>query len=117
VPVVSPDGVSRWRIAGTALENSADSGATWQLAAGVSPADLANVTSGTSPRAGVSWLVGRGGLVLVTADGRRFTRASMPAPVALTSVNAVDEATAEVRAADGRAWRTTDAGRSWTQVR
>jgi len=115
--LASPDGASRWRIRGTVLEMSPDGGAAWLPAAGVTPAELADVTSGASPARGVSWLVGRGGLVLVTTEGRRFTRASPPAPVPLTGVEAMDGMTAEVRTSDGRAWRTMNAGRTWTQVR
>lgn len=115
--LASPDGASRWRIRGTELETSSDGGAAWLPAAGVTPAELADVTSGASPARGVSWLVGRGGLVLVTTDGRRFTRTSPPAPAPLTGVEAMDGMTAEVRASDGRAWRTVNAGRTWTQVR
>lgn len=117
VPVASPDGVSRWRIVGTTLEASADGGMTWLPAEGVTAAQMAAVTSGASPARAVNWLVGRGGLVLRTVDGRRFTQATPPAAAALTGVRAVDEMVAEVRAADGRTWRTTDAGRTWTITR
>ena len=117
VPISSPDGSWRWRIAGNALEVSADGGATWLPAIGVTPGDLANVTGGVSPGAGVSWLVGRGGLVLVTADGRRFTRAMPPAAATLTGVQAADASTADVQAADGRAWRTTNGGRAWAPIK
>jgi hypothetical protein len=113
----SPDGASRWRIAGTTLEVSADGGATWSPATGVTPAELADVTSGASPGRGASWLVGRGGLVLVTTDERRFVRTSPPAPALLIGVEPQDGAIAEVRAADGRAWRTVNMGRTWMQVR
>lgn len=114
--VTSPDGGSRWRSAGGSLEVSNDGGATWQATSGVGAAELAGVIAGASPVRNVSWLVGRDGLVLITGDGSRFTRASVPAPVPLTGVVAVDAATAEVRAADGRAWRTADTGRTWTRV-
>ena len=117
VPISSPDGSWRWRIVANALEVSADGGATWLPAIGVTPGDLANVTGGASPGAGVSWLVGRGGLVLVTADGRRFTRVMLPAAATLTSVQAADASTADVQAADGRAWRTTNGGRAWALIR
>ena len=117
VPISSPDGSWRWRITGNALEVSADGGATWLPATGVTPGDLANVTGGASPGAGVSWLVGRGGLVLVTADGRRFARVMPPASTTLTSVQASDASTAAVQAADGRAWRTTNGGRAWALIR
>jgi hypothetical protein len=113
----SPDGASRWRIAGTTLDVSADGGATWSPATGVTPAELADVTSGASPGRGASWLVGRGGLVLVTTDERRFVRTSPPAPALLIGVEPQDGAIAEVRAADGRAWRTVNMGRTWMQVR
>ena len=117
LPVASPDGVSRWRIVGPVLEMSADGGATWLPAAGVTPAEVADVTSGASPARGVSWLVGRSGLVLRTTDGRRFSRTSTPAPALLIGVEAADGAIAEVRASDGRAWRTVNAGRTWMPVR
>jgi hypothetical protein len=115
--IASPDGVSRWRIVGNALEVSADGGATWLPATGVTPADLADVTSGASPARGVSWLVGRGGLVLVTTDGRRFIRTSPPAAAVLTGVEPQDGAIAEARASDGRAWRTVNTGRTWIPIR
>ena len=106
-----------WRVVGNALEVSADGGATWLAATGVTPGDLANVTSGASPGGGVSWLVGRGGLVLVTADGRRFTRVMPPAAATLMSVQAADALTADVQAADGRTWRTTNGGRAWALIK
>ena len=88
----------------------------WLPATGVTPVDLENVTSGASPGRGVSWLVGQGGLVLVSTDGRRFTRAVPPAAAPLTRVQAVDASTASVQAADGRAWRTVDGGRTWIRL-
>ncbi len=112
----SPDGGWRWRITGAVLEVSSDSGGMWLPATGVTPVDLENVTSGASPGRGVSWLVGQGGLVLVSTDGRRFTRAVPPAAAPLTRVQAVDASTASVQAADGRAWRTVDGGRTWIRL-
>ena len=113
----SPGGASRWRMVGKTLEVSADGGATWSPVTGVTPAELADVTSAASPARGVGWLVGRGGLVLVTTDGQRFVRTSPPAPTQLVGVEPQDGAIAEVRASDGRAWRTVDMGRSWMPVR
>jgi hypothetical protein len=113
----SPDGATRWRIVGQALEASADGGTTWLPAAGSTPTEVADVTGGASPARGVAWLIGRNGLVLITADGRTFSRATAPVAAALTGVQAVDRTSAEVRAADGRSWRTADGGRSWVQGR
>jgi photosystem II stability/assembly factor-like uncharacterized protein len=62
----------------------------------------------------VCWIVGRGGAVYITNDGMRFTRVSFPEGIDLVDVSATDERSALVRAADGRTWRTTNQGLTWT---
>src|SRR5262249_38487299 len=68
VEIVSSNPGSRWRIvAGRTVQRSMDGGSTWQdQELGVSVA----LTAGSSPMPSVCWLVGSGGTVLVTADGR-----------------------------------------------
>jgi hypothetical protein len=117
LPIMSPDGATRWRIVGQAIEVSVDGGTSWLPAAGATPSEVADVTGGVSPARSTAWLIGRNGLVLTTADGRTFARATPPVAAPLTVVEAADATSAEVRTADGRSWRTGDAGRSWVRVR
>jgi hypothetical protein len=55
--------------------------------------------------------------VLHTRNGTTFSRVSTPAAVDLVDVTATDVRTATVTAADGRRFRTTDTGATWTEVR
>ncbi|MFA5908559.1 MAG: hypothetical protein WC815_07275 [Vicinamibacterales bacterium] len=111
IEVASPDVTHRWRAgAGGTVEYSTDAAATWLPAS--SPAGL-EITAGSSPSATVCWLVGRGGLVLVSGDGRTFTRAPFSEVTDLSSVTAVNARTATVTSADGRTFATDDGGRTW----
>ena len=109
--IVSPDPSSRWRIGASGLiQYSANNGASWEtLSSGVST----DLTAGTAPSKSVCWVVGRGGAVLLTIDGRRWRRLAFPQAVDLMAVEAVDDRAATVTAADGRKFRTADAGSSW----
>jgi hypothetical protein len=60
--------------------------------------------------------VGRGGTVLVSTDGVRFVRVAAPAETNLVGVAAADARSATVTAADGRRFRTADAGQTWSTV-
>jgi photosystem II stability/assembly factor-like uncharacterized protein len=111
--IVSPDPMSRWRIAGgRAVQRSTDGGATWQPQPAGATSDL---LAGSSPSPAVCWLVGRAGLVLLTIDGRQWRAVGSPASVDLSAVRASDARTAVITASDGRTFRTSDAGRTWTQ--
>ena len=55
--------------------------------------------------------------MLVTTDGTQFTRVGTPATLDLVPVAATDARTATVTAADGRRFRTTDQGATWTPKR
>jgi hypothetical protein len=115
VEIASPDPASRWRVRPDgAIEHSSDSGATW-TPQGTSPPST--VTSGAAPSRTVAWFVGRGGLVLLTADGVTWQRRDVGEPVDLVSVRPVDDKTATVVAADGRQFTTHDAGVTWTPAR
>jgi hypothetical protein len=110
--VLSPAGAIRWRIGGGgSIQYSADGGGSWEAAVSGVSTDL---LAGSSPSASVCWVVGRGGTVLRTADGRQWQRVVFPEPVDLIAVQATDARTATVRAADGRAFRSTDGGATWT---
>ena len=124
-PVPSRDGVARWRLAapgdlgarsgndGT-IERSDDGGGTWQQ---VSTGIRRRFTAGVAPSAAVCWLVGPGGTVALTTDARTWRQLAAPAPDAdLASVEANDARTATVRDTQGRSFRTTDGGASWTRL-
>ncbi|HVH57582.1 MAG TPA: YCF48-related protein [Vicinamibacterales bacterium] len=112
VTIGSPDPAVRWRLAGRTVERSGDAGTTWSTQATGTSIDL---LAGASPSVNVCWIVGRSGLVLLTTDGTTWRRLEFPDPSAdLVGVVARDGLDATVTAANGRRYRTTDAGRNWT---
>jgi hypothetical protein len=108
--IVSPSLSQRWRVNVTGVERSLDAGTSWSL---VRPAAGETITAGTSPSPGVCWLIGRSGVVLVTADGATFTRADIPGAGDLRSIIATNSSSATVVSTTGRAFRTDDGGRTW----
>ena len=111
---VASDGAARWRTAGTQIEFAPGSDARFVTAS--LPVGADTLADASAPGGTVCWIVGRGGTVLVTADGVRFTRTSAPTPANLVSVTATDARTAVVTAEDGRRFRTADQGASWTPL-
>jgi photosystem II stability/assembly factor-like uncharacterized protein len=110
--IVSPNLNSRWRIVPNgSVERSTDGGLSWHVQeTGVTAA----LAAGASPSPTVCWLVGRAGVVLLSGDGRSWQRIAFPEMTDLISVRATDDKTAIVTASDGRAFSTTDGGRTWT---
>ena len=109
--IVSPDPNVRWRLLGTTVERSIDSGRTWQAQPTGTTLEL---LAGAAPAPDVAWIVGRSGLVLLSTDGETWRRLPFPDPAAdLVGITAPDAASATVTAADGRTYRTTDGGKSW----
>jgi hypothetical protein len=109
---VSPNPNYRWRAMPNGIERSEDGGRVWL------PVRLAQgevITAGASPSPLVLWLVGRNGLVLLATDGTNFTQLPFPARVDLVRVAASEARIAVITTADGRVFRTDDAGRSWRQ--
>jgi len=113
VDVVSPDPGMRWRLlpAGQ-VGRSIDRGVTWQTQSTGAPITL---TAGAAPAPTVCWLVGPGGVVVLTTDGVTWQRLAFPDASDLIAVRATDAANATVTTADGRTFRTTDGGKSWRQ--
>jgi hypothetical protein len=111
-PVIqTPDAGVQYRIPGAGVvERSSDGGATWQ---GQSVKSKAQILAGAAPSENVCWLVGRGGVILMTTDGKKWKRIPSPEVVDLVGVMAVDAASATVTAADGRKFLTEDGGRTW----
>jgi hypothetical protein len=114
IDLMSATAAVRWRIANPGIvERSLDGGASWEpLDTGV----RSILTAGSCPSVSVCWVVGRGGAVLLTTDGRTWQRVSPPAPADLVAVDATDGTAAVVRSAQGQAFKTSDAGATWTQV-
>jgi hypothetical protein len=113
--IVAPGGAVRWRIVnGQQVERTSSAATEW------APATIASsdaLTAGVAPSASVCWIVGRRGTVYLTIDGVRFMRLPFPEMVDLIVVTATDDQNATVSTADGRSWRTTDQGRSWSPGR
>jgi hypothetical protein len=113
--VTSPDRSVAWRIERDGvISRSADGGSTWDT---VADGLAVNVLAGASPSPNVCWLVGRGGAVLLTIDGRRFTRLPFPDGSDLSAVQATDGRIAQVATSGGRIFRTTDGGQTWAEAR
>jgi photosystem II stability/assembly factor-like uncharacterized protein len=110
--VPSPDPQVLWRISGGRyVEMSADAGSTWRTQ-WTSP--TAHVVAGSAPSIDTCWLVGRGGIVLLTTDANKWHTITPPADTDFASVAAVDASSATVSATDGRRFKTTDGGKHWT---
>ena len=112
VEVVSPDPLVRWRLRGAGVERTTDGGRNWQTLATGSTTEL---TSGSAPSPSICWIVGRGGVVLLSIDGRGWRRLPFPEATDLSGVRATDARAAAITTTDGRAFRTTDAGASWSR--
>jgi photosystem II stability/assembly factor-like uncharacterized protein len=114
IVIVSPDAASQWRIMEEgAVERSTDRGATRET-----QQTGANVifTAGASPASSVCWLVGPGGTIRLSTDGRSWQPVPFPEPARLTAVTATDDKTATVTTEDGRRFATADRGATWSRV-
>lgn len=103
----------RWRVLVSGqVQRSTTGGATWDAVVLDPPA--VSITGGAAPSPPVCWLVGRGGVVLLTLDGVTFTRVTFPETTNLRAVSAIDARQATVTTADGRVFATIDGGATWT---
>jgi hypothetical protein len=111
--MAAPGTAVQWRVVSErVVQQSSDKGATWVTQYTLDAKSAVVAGAATSPTS--AWLVGRSGLVLVTADGRTWRRATFPHAIDLLSVAATDARNAIVTAADKRVFVTSDGGATWT---
>lgn len=112
--ITSGDRRVRWRFADAGMiERSVDGGTSWTRS---ETGAASGLVAGSAPSATVCWVVGRGGLVLLTIDGRTWRRLSTPTTEDLVSVEADSERRAVVRTAAGAVLQTLDGGATWSRV-
>jgi photosystem II stability/assembly factor-like uncharacterized protein len=105
---------TRWRVSNnTLVQRSFNGGRSWDVLAVNPPA---RILAGSAPSPLICWFTGSDGLILITIDAAQFGRASFPERVDLTSVVAHSATEAIVGAADGRFFKTSDAGANWQSV-
>ena len=106
----TPDSSTTYRIVnGRDIQRSQDSGATWTTQTTV--ADV--LSSGACVTTTACWVVGSGGSVFRTIDGRTWQRIPFAETADLVLVTASNADTVVVTAKDGRRFSTRDAGKSW----
>jgi hypothetical protein len=114
VLIQSPQDAIQWRAEPSGeIERTDDGGVSWRLQLTVPE----GVVAGAAPSTTVAWWVGEQGLVVRTLDGEEWSRLSPPAEATLIAIEAADRRRAPVPAADGRPFRTADAGTEWTLLR
>jgi len=114
VLIATPDPSVVWRIAPEGfVERSMDSAATWE---GTQISSEAQFLAGSAPTANTCWVVGRGGSIFMTKDGKHWKKIHAPAAIDFVSVSAMDAAIATVTAADGTKYATSNGGKNWQQV-
>lgn len=100
----------RWRLEAGRFEYTRSDGAEWVAASIPAPEVL---RAGSAPLSSVCWVVGSAGAIYVSIDGVTFAQVPPPEAQDFIRVQATDAQAAIVTAADGRAWRTGDQGRTW----
>jgi hypothetical protein len=107
IPTPNPKVV--WRIGGGAgVERSEDGGASWQLAKAST-----QLTAGSAPSEKICWVVGRDGVIFLTANAKDWEPIPPPVPVDFVAITALDLSSATVTTADGRKFTTNDGGMHW----
>ena len=110
IEAVSPDRRYRWRVNGVVVERSTDAGATWVALSGMPAAPILAIAS---PGPTTAWFVGRAGAVFVFSESN-WARVTFPESIDLTAVRAVSAREAQVTTVDGRTFRTSDGGQTWS---
>jgi hypothetical protein len=116
--VRTPDANVLWLVSdGGDVGRSEDGGATWKF---TSLGLRGLFVSGSAPTAKICWLLGEHGAIFRTTDGK--TWADVPFPAAANDaefehIEAKDDLTATVTAADGQKVSTSDGGKTWTPAK
>ena len=110
IEAFSPDRRYRWRVNGLVVERSTDAGATWVALSGMPGAQILAIAS---PGPTTAWFVGRAGAVFVVSESN-WARMTFPESIDLTAVRAVSAREAQVTTLDGRTFRTSDGGQTWS---
>jgi hypothetical protein len=109
--VRTPDEGVQYRVVEVGVvERSDDGGASWQDQRVTAKTEI---LAGAAPSVDVCWLVGRGGIVLMTTDGKNWKKIPSAAEVDLVAVTAADATFATVVTADGRKFSTQNGGTTW----
>jgi|tagenome__1003787_1003787.scaffolds.fasta_scaffold20989641_8 hypothetical protein len=112
----APNNAALWRVRPAGIiEHSTDSGATWEVQSSGVVSDL---LTGSAPTRDICWIVGGNGTILRTTDaGAHWEKVNPPATVDLTSIFAVNAQQVTVSTTPPlKSYRTTDAGKTWTQI-
>jgi hypothetical protein len=112
-PLLARASATEWyRVTGRRIERSADGGTTWR---DVLTDARAPITAVACAPAGPCWFGSADGEVLrPTPDG--FARGSLPVRLPVAAIVPGGGSVAVVSVQDGRRYRTTDGGATWTQV-
>ena len=108
--IVSGPSVS-WRFGPDGLiEKSIDRGQSWEIqSSGVTTV----LSDASAPTDRVCWIVGAGGVVVRTVDGRTWRRVRPPTGADLVAVHAWSDLSATVTASDRAEYETADGGATW----
>jgi hypothetical protein len=116
--VQTPDANVLWMVSDSgSVGRSEDGGANWKFQ---SLETSSRFLAGSSPTTKICWLVGEHGLILRTTDGKTWTAVQPPAaanPEGFAGIEARDELSATVTAADGHKFTTADGGKTWTPAK
>ena len=109
--IKAPDTDVQYRVASVGVvERTDDGGASWRRQRVKTSEEI---VAGAAPSENVCWLVGRGGVVLMTNDGKNWEQIPSATSVDLVAVTAADATSATVTAADGRIFSTQNGGVTW----
>jgi hypothetical protein len=114
--IAAPNNAALWRVSPAGIiERSTDKGGTWELQSSGVVSDL---LTGSAPTSDVCWIVGRNGTILRTTDsGSHWQKLNTPSTDDVTSIFAVSAQQATVSTSTpSKSYRTTDAGKTWTQL-
>jgi hypothetical protein len=109
--IPTPDPKILWRIAGEgSIERSEDGGTSWATLTVNQPHAI---LSGAAPDDKTCWLAGRGGLILLTKDAKKWRKIKPPVSDDFTAISAKSSRDATVTTSGGQAFTTSNGGKSW----